>query len=181
MRPSPESPYGITKLSGEYYCRMFAIQGRLCTACLRYFNVYGPRQDPASQYAAAIPHFIARALAGEPLTIFGDGLQTRDFVFVKDVVAANIHCALHEDLDSVYNVACGTRISVNQLAETIVRACGSGSEIRYAAERPGDVKHSVACVDRLAEAGFRARTPLVEGLGATVAYFRDLTSPARGC
>ena len=88
MLPEPKSPYAITKLDGEYYCGMFTREGRLPTACLRYFNVFGPRQDPKSQYAAAVPIFIDRAMKNEPITIYGDGEQTRDFIYVKDIVAA---------------------------------------------------------------------------------------------
>lgn len=93
MLPEPKSPYAVTKLDGEYYCRMFHNEGWLKTACMRYFNVFGPRQDPKSQYAAAVPIFIDKALRNEPITIFGDGLQTRDFIYVKDVVAANVFLA----------------------------------------------------------------------------------------
>ena len=93
MFPEPKSPYAITKLDGEYYCRMFAAEGKLQTACLRYFNVFGPRQDPKSQYAAAVPIFIHRALKHEPITIYGDGEQTRDFIYVKDIAAANVYAA----------------------------------------------------------------------------------------
>ena len=93
MFPEPKSPYAVTKLDGEYYCGMFAREGWLPTACLRYFNVFGPRQDPKSQYAAAVPIFIDRALKNEPIRIFGDGEQTRDFIYVKDIVAANAFMA----------------------------------------------------------------------------------------
>ncbi len=172
MIPEPKSPYAITKLDGEYYCNMFTQTGRLQTACLRYFNVFGPRQDPASAYAAAVPIFIAKALAGEPLTIFGDGEQTRDFIYVKDIVAANVFLATHPELTGVFNVAYGGKITINDLAQKIIRLTNSKSEIRRLDERPGDVKHSRAAVDRLAAAGFQASHTFDEALAATIAYFK---------
>ena len=156
MLPEPKSPYAITKLDGEFYCKMFADEGRLQTACLRYFNVFGPRQDPRSQYAAAVPIFIDRALRHEPITIYGDGEQTRDFIFVKDIAAANAFFATQSPATGVFNVAYGQRITINDLATTICRLTGSRSEIRHAPARPGDVKHSMAAIDRLRAAGFAA-------------------------
>ena len=164
MFPEPKSPYAITKLDGEYYCKMFAAEGRLQTASLRYFNVFGPRQDPKSQYAAAVPIFIDRAVKGEPLTIFGDGEQTRDFVYVKDIVAANVFFATESSETGVFNVAYGQRITINELAKTICRLLSSRSEITYLGERPGDVKHSMAAIDRLRAAGFAPQGSLQIGL-----------------
>jgi nucleoside-diphosphate-sugar epimerase len=155
MLPEPKSPYAITKLDGEFYCKMFADEGRLPTACLRYFNVFGPRQDPKSQYAAAVPIFIDRAVKNRPITIFGDGEQTRDFIFVKDIVAANVFFATQSPATSVFNVAYGQRITINELARTICRLTGSRSEIKYAAERPGDVKHSLASIKKTARRRIR--------------------------
>ncbi|AQT68337.1 UDP-glucose 4-epimerase [Anaerohalosphaera lusitana] len=174
MLPEPKSPYAITKLDGEYYCRMFAEEGRLETCCLRYFNVFGPRQDPNSAYAAAaVPIFISKALANEPITIFGDGTQTRDFIYVKDIVAANIYAAANENCRGVYNVAYGKRLSINDLAERIIRLTGSKSEIHYAPERPGDVKHSQACIDQIVQAGFTPDCDFDSGLLATIDYFKN--------
>ena len=116
MLPEPKSPYAITKLDGEYYCRMFTTEGRLQTACLRYFNVFGPRQDPKSQYAAAVPIFIDRAVKNQPITIYGDGEQTRDFIYVKDIAAANAFFATESPATGVFNVAYGGRITINDLA-----------------------------------------------------------------
>ena len=160
----------MTKLSDEYYCTMFANEGWLDTACLRYFNVFGPRQDPKSQYAAAIPIFVAKALANEPITVFGDGEQTRDFIYVKDVVAANAHFALGS-ATGVYNVAYGGRITINVLARRIVELTGSRSEIVHLPERPGDVKHSMAAVDKLDATGFVPSADFDEGLAATIDFF----------
>ena len=144
MLPEPKSPYAVTKLDGEYYCRMFTDQGWLNTACMRYFNVFGPRQDPQSQYAAAVPIFVERAIRSEPITIFGDGLQTRDFVYVKDIVAANICLAQRDELSGVYNIANGQTITIKGLAEKIVALTNSKSKIQFAPERAGDIKHSRA-------------------------------------
>jgi UDP-glucose 4-epimerase len=172
MYPEPKSPYAVTKLSGEYYCGMFAAEGRLATTCLRYFNVFGPRQDPGSQYAAAVPIFVSRALKGETITIFGDGEQTRDFIYVKDIVAANAFFATHQDMGGVYNVAYGGSITINDLATRIVELTGSSSEIAHAPERAGDVKHSRAAVERLAATGFEPTSDFDAGLAKTVDFFR---------
>ena len=174
MLPEPKSPYAVTKLDGEYYCKMFNDEGRLKTACMRYFNVFGPRQDPKSQYAAAVPIFIDKALKNEPITIFGDGEQTRDFVYVKDVVAANAYLAQKPTLSGVYNVAYGKSITVNDLAKKIVDLTGSKSEIKYADERPGDVKHSMAAVDKLCHDGMTLNDNFQIGLRDTINFFQKL-------
>ena len=172
MRPEPRSPYAVTKLDGEYYGALFQTEGWLNTAVLRYFNVFGPRQDPRSPYAAAVPIFVHRAVKHEPITIYGDGEQTRDFVFVKDVVAANAHLAMRPDLSGVYNVACGGRITINDLARTIVRLTGSRSSVQHAPERAGDIKHSLASIDRLRATGFRPAFTFDAGLASTIDFFR---------
>lgn len=171
MVPEPKSPYAVTKLDGEYYLDMYRRAYGVPTVSLRYFNVYGPRQDPKSPYAAAVPIFIHRALRHEDITIFGDGEQTRDFVYVKDVVAANAFAAEGE-ADGVFNVARGGRITIKELAEEIVARTGSHSTIHYGPERAGDVKHSQADVGRLREAGFSAAYPFDEALDETIAYYR---------
>ncbi len=172
MRPEPKSPYAVTKLDGEYYCGMFDREDRLHTACLRYFNVFGPRQDPNSQYAAAVPIFISRALQNLPLTIYGDGEQTRDFIFVKDIVAANVHLATNSDSTGVFNVAYGGRITINDLAQQIIELTESKSEIKYAPERAGDVKHSTACIDALRKTGFTPTSSFSEGMAQTIEFFK---------
>lgn len=171
MLPEPKSPYAVTKLDGEYYCRIFTETGRLQTACLRYFNVFGPRQNPKSAYAAAVPIFLEKALANEPLTVFGDGGQTRDFIFVRDVVAANVFMAEHE-FTGVYNVAYGGRITIDDLAKEIIRLTGSSSKILHLAERPGDVRHSMAAVEKLRATGIVPVHTFEEGLAETVKFFR---------
>ena len=167
MFPEPKSPYAITKLDGEYYCKMFTQEGKLQTACLRYFNVFGPRQDPKSAYAAAVPIFIEKALNNEDLTIFGDGEQTRDFVFVKDVVAANAFFAQSE-FTGVHNIAYGGKITINDLASEIIRLTGSKSKIIHLPERAGDVKHSMAAVDKLKATGFVPNHTFAEALAYTI-------------
>ncbi|HEX3623939.1 MAG TPA: NAD-dependent epimerase/dehydratase family protein [Verrucomicrobiae bacterium] len=173
MLPEPKSPYAITKLDGEFYCKMFSDEGRLETTCLRYFNVFGPRQDPKSQYAAAVPIFIDRALKNEPITIYGDGEQTRDFIYVKDVVAANVFFATQSNETGVFNVASGKRITVSALAKTICELTGSRSAILYAPERAGDVKHSCASVDKISGKGFVPVDNRENNLRATIEFFRD--------
>ena len=174
MIPEPKSPYAITKLDGEYYCGMYASEGKLQTACMRYFNVFGPRQDPGSAYAAAIPIFISKAVANEPITIYGDGEQTRDFIYVKDIVAANVFMA-QSDFTGVYNVAYGAKITINDLANKIIEITGSKSEIVHLEERAGDVKHSMAGIDKLLSTGFKPNSSFAEGMQKTVEFFQPST------
>lgn len=175
MLPEPRSPYAVTKLDGEYYCQLCNESGRLATTALRFFNVFGPRQDPNGAYAAAVPIFIQRALAGETLTIYGAGEQTRDFIYVKDIVAANVFAAMTPGITGVFNAGYGRQITVRELAQRIIALAGSRSEIRYAPERPGDVRHSRANVDKLIAAGFRPSGSLEAGLAATLEYFRSVS------
>jgi len=172
MQPEPKSPYASSKLAGEVYCKLSVGRG-LPTTCLRYFNVFGPRQDPKSQYAAAVPIFIDRALKNQSITIFGDGEQTRDFVYVKDVVAANVFFAKESNETGVVNIASGTRITINELAKTICYLTGSGSEIRHAAERAGDVKHSWASIDKARSQGFVPAPHFEDNLRQTIEYFKN--------
>lgn len=176
MRPAPKSPYGVTKLDGEYYLEMYRQYG-LSTVSLRYFNVYGPHQDPNSAYAAAIPIFFRKALLGEPIGIFGDGEQTRDFVFVEDVAAANLFVAEKRELNGVFNVATGRYITINELAATIRELTGSRSEIAYLPPRAGDIVASWCVPDRLRQAGFQARTELRQGLEKTARHWMS-SNPA---
>lgn len=174
MFPEPKSPYAETKLSDEYYCGIYTREGKLPTACLRYFNVFGPRQDPASQYAAAIPIFVSRAVRNLPITIYGDGEQTRDFIYVKDIAAANAFFAMESAATGVFNVAYGGRITIGELARKIIALTNSGSELVFAAERPGDVKHSLAGIEKLRGTGFVPQSDFDRGLSATIAYFLSL-------
>src|SRR6266699_4135797 len=172
MLAEPRSPYAGSKYEAERHCRSFTDEGRLATVSLRYFNVFGPYQDPRGEYTAAVPAFIEKAIRDEPITIFGDGRQTRDFIYVKDVVAANAFFALKSLATGVFNVACGKQVTITNLALTIRNLTKSSSTIDYGAERPGDVKHSVAGVDKIQTAGFRPVCDLAEGLRATIEFFK---------
>ena len=143
----PQSPYAVAKLTGEYYCSLFTSLYGLKTACLRYFNVYGPRQDPHSDYAAVIPRFIHRVKHGQPPIIYGDGEQTRDFIFVNDVVRMNIR-AMESGSEGVYNVASGKETSVNQLAHVVLALSKKSMTPKYEKGRQGEVKHSVADISK---------------------------------
>ncbi|OGV48975.1 MAG: dTDP-glucose 4,6-dehydratase [Lentisphaerae bacterium GWF2_52_8] len=171
MLPEPKSPYAITKLDGEFYCKMFNDEGKLPTTCFRYFNVFGPRQDPKSAYAAAIPIFTAKAIANETISIYGDGEQTRDFVYVKDIAAANAFMAMN-NCSGVYNVGYGRRISINELVKLIIKNTNSKSKIEYLPPRLGDVKHSLAAIDKILATGFKPSGEFEKGLAATVEFFR---------
>lgn len=171
MTPAPMSPYAVTKLTDEHYCRVFTSLFDLPTVALRYFNVFGPKQDPASQYAAVIPNFITRILAGEPPVIHGDGRQTRDFTFVRDVVRANI-LAAESDAVGVFNVACQKRIDLLELAGTIMDLVGTRVDPVHEASRPGDVRDSLADISRAAGAfGYAPAYTLNDGLKETIQWF----------
>jgi nucleoside-diphosphate-sugar epimerase len=172
MPAEPKSPYAKAKDEAERYCRSFTDEERLPTVCLRYFNVFGPYQNPASEYSAAVPAFIEKAFRNQPITIFGDGRQTRDFIYVKDVVAANAFFALKSQATDVFNVGCGREITITDLALTIRNLASSSSTIEYEAERPGDVKHSIAGVDKIQTAGFRPVCDLSAGLRPTIEFFK---------
>ncbi len=165
--PNPQSPYAATKLAGEYYCHVFHEVYGLPTVCLRYFNVYGPRQDPESQYAAVIPLFISRALDNRSFVIYGDGEQTRDFTYVKDVVDVNI-LAAESDAAGVYNVGRGERVTVNKLAGIVIGLAGNSVEPVYEQPRPGDILHSLADISRAREFGYEPKYDLEEGLKETL-------------
>ena len=174
MIPKPLSPYAASKLAGEHYCSVYARVYGLSTVSLRYFNIFGPRQDPRSQYAAVIPIFASHLIAGTQPTIFGDGEQSRDFTFIENVVDANIRASLcGEARGDVVNVACGERYTLNGLFEMMRGILGSSVEPRYEPPRPGDVKHShadISAAHRLL--GYEARVPFAEGLRRTLAWYR---------
>ncbi len=175
MLPNPKSPYAASKLAGEYYCSIFNANYGLPTVALRYFNVFGPRQNPKSDYAAAVPKFITAFLKNESPTIFGTGHQTRDFVFVGDVVSANIKACERgqEALGKVVNIGSGKRSSIEDLAKEIKNRTQSSAEIRYAPERAGDVKDSLADITlakRYLE--IEAPTSLEKGLEETIAWYK---------
>ncbi|HEX6537395.1 MAG TPA: SDR family oxidoreductase [Gemmatimonadaceae bacterium] len=171
MVARPLSPYAVSKLAGEQYCRAFHASFGLPTVALRYFNVFGPRQDPTSQYAAVIPKFATAALAGESPTIFGDGEQTRDFTFIANVVRANLLActAGPAAFGEVVNIGCGERISVNELWRRIRALVGASVEARHEPARTGDVRDSLAALDRARELiGYEPVVSVDEGLRATV-------------
>jgi UDP-glucose 4-epimerase len=172
MTPNPLSPYAVSKLVGEYYCQVFTRVYGLPTITLRYFNVYGPHQDPASEYAAVIPRFITRLLDHQNIIIFGDGQQTRDFTFVADVVRANI-LAAENRISGVFNAAGGKRITLNDLAQMIMMLCKNTVDIVYEDVRPGDIKHSLADISK-ANKGFDylPKYDINEGLKETIKWFQ---------
>lgn len=170
MKPSPLSPYAVGKLAAENYCQVFSAVYGLPTACLRYFNVYGPRQDPKSQYAAVIPRFISCALAGKPPVIFGDGEQTRDFTFVKDVAMANI-LAAGSKMTGVFNISRGESVTINQLIGMISKLTGNKIKPVHQAERTGDIKHSLADISKARAFGYDPKYDLKTGLTETLRWF----------
>lgn len=173
MKPAPKTPYSITKLDGEYYAQMYSEQFGLNTTTLRFFNVFGERQNPKSQYAAAVPIFIEKAVNNEDITIYGDGLQTRDFVYVKDIVQACSLAAESPIKTGVFNVAYGKTITILELAETIIKIIDSKSKIKFEPERAGDIKHSLAYVkDTMDILKFNPNWDLLKGLEATIKYFK---------
>lgn len=166
MLPEPKSPYAITKLDGEHYLNLYHVPGKFETCAVRFFNVFGPRQNPKGGYAAAVPIFYERARKSETIRIFGDGEQTRDFIFVKDIVSA-MDFASSASIHGVYNVGYGSHVSINELARTIVEITASNSTVEYLPNRPGDVKHSLASVSRLLSAGWSPQFDLESGLRIT--------------
>jgi UDP-glucose 4-epimerase len=175
MAAAPLSPYAASKLAGEAYCQAFSEVYGLPTVALRYFNVFGPRQDPASPYSAVIPRFIAAALAGEALTIFGDGTQSRDFVYVANVVAANLlACAAPNAVGHVINVAAGRRLSLLDLVAHLRTLLGPENiRVQHLAPRPGDVLHSSASLARARRLlGYRPHMTFLRGLRETINAMR---------
>ena len=169
MTPEPMTPYAVTKLDGEFYLKMYQDQWNVPTASLRYFNVFGPRQNPKSAYAAAVPIFINNALQNKPITIYGDGLQSRDFIYVKDVVKANILAA--KTGSQMYNVALGHSTSILELAERIIEITNSKSPIQFLEERSGDIKHSKADPSKFNDLGFKPDYSIAAALEETIDFY----------
>lgn len=171
----PVSPYALQKHAGEAWCRLYRDLYGLETVVLRYFNIYGPRQDPASDYAAAIPLFVSAALEGRPITVFGDGEQTRDFVYAADVAEANWRAACIDDAaGDTLNIAGGRAVTVNELIRALRCCLGTDIPVRYGPPRPGDIRHSRADVSRAKSVlGFEAETPLEDGLQRTIEAHRS--------
>ena len=172
MLPQPLSPYAVSKLVGEYYCQVFTRVYGLPTVSLRYFNVFGPCQNPHSQYAAVIPKFITAALKGEPLTVYGDGEQSRDFTYIENVVQANLLAMQSERaVGKVYNVACGGRYTLNELIRLLQGILGKQLDVQYLPPRAGDVKHSMASIEAAErDLGYRVLVDFEEGLRRTVKW-----------
>jgi UDP-glucose 4-epimerase len=177
MRPAPVSPYAVSKLTGELYCQVFAGAYGLETVCLRYFNVFGPHQDPASEYAAVIPRFVTAALAGKRVSIFGDGTQSRDFCYIDNTVEANLGAGsapAAEASGRVFNVACGLATSLNDVVRHIGEILGKPLAVDYAAPRVGDVKHSLADITAArTHLGYRAAISFSEGLRRTISWYAE--------
>lgn len=171
MIPEPMTPYAITKLDGEFYLKMYQDQWDVPTASLRYFNVFGPRQNPQSAYAAAVPIFINKALQNQPITIYGDGSQTRDFIYVKDVVKANILAS--QIGNETYNVALGYSTSILELAEKIIQITNSKSQIQFLEERSGDIKHSKADPTKFNNLGFKPNHSIESALEETIRFYHQ--------
>ncbi|MCK4456642.1 MAG: SDR family oxidoreductase [Thermoplasmata archaeon] len=176
MQPDADSPYAASKIVGEQYCRLFTKVYDLPTVILRCFNVYGPRQDISSPYASVIPRFVTAIARGDRPQVFGDGKQTRDFIYVEDVVDAFTLAATATGAEGeTFNVASGEGTSVLELLERVSGIVGSKTEPEFLAERPGDVKHSLADVSRAgSKLGFAPRVGIEEGLRRTVDYFMSL-------
>jgi nucleoside-diphosphate-sugar epimerase len=173
MIPNPLSPYGAQKLFGEIYCQVFTRTYGLETVGLRYFNVFGPRQDPSSQYSGVLALFIPAVLQDRRPTIYGDGLQSRDFTYVQNVVHANLlACMVPGVGGQVFNIACGDRITVNSMLQQINKLTGKDISPIYAEPRVGDIKHSQADITRAREhLGFEPKVTFEEGLRRTIAWY----------
>lgn len=184
MLPSPISPYAVQKLAGEMYLTSFARVYGLKTVSLRYFNIFGPYQDPTSQYSGVLAKFITQMLADQPCTIFGDGEQSRDFTYVENAASANLLAckASSERVNGkVFNVATGTRVSLNETFRLLAEITGYKRKPEYAGARPGDVKHSLADISRSREAlGYEVLTGFEEGLRLTVEWYKHSMVPTLG-
>lgn len=174
MPPQPMSPYAVSKLAGEHYCRVFSMNYGLPTVSLRYFNIFGPRQDPTSDYAAVVPKFVTMLIEKKRPIVYGDGKQTRDFTYVENAVEANLlACHSQKAVGEFMNIACGDRVAVAGLSWMIGEIVGFECEPKLKPARPGDVRHSLADIEKALDLiGYRPRVTLREGLERTVAWFR---------
>ncbi|MFQ5601410.1 MAG: SDR family oxidoreductase [Candidatus Krumholzibacteriia bacterium] len=179
--PRPMSPYAVQKWVGEQYCKVFSDLYGLDSVALRYFNVFGPRQDPNSHYAAVIPIFVTRLLGDATPTIFGDGEQSRDFTFIDNVVSANLKaCEGGPKNGRVVNVACGERFTLNELHRTLCNLIGTNRGPNYDDPRPGDVRHSMADISRARDLlGFEPEVDFRAGLERTIEWYRTVLSASR--
>lgn len=180
MVPAPLSPYANTKLACEYYCQIYDSLYDLPTVALRYFNIFGPNQDPSSQYSAVVPKFIFALLTGAQPTIFGDGEQSRDFTYIANAVNTNILAAESEDVrGEVFNVACGERFTLLTLLDYLNDIIGTDIKPIFADERPGDIKHSLAQISKVETMlGYKTLGDFKQGLKETVAHFKEIMQAA---
>jgi len=182
MTPNPISPYAVAKLASEYYMVSFFRCYGLETVSLRYFNIFGPRQDPISPYSGVLAKFITQMLRGEQPTIFGDGSQSRDFTYIDNAVSANLLAAqapTAKVAGRVFNVATGTRVDLNQTFELLKKMTGYSGNVKYAAERGGDIKHSLADITLATKAlGYEPKVNFEEGLQRTVEWYRGQSKAA---
>ncbi|MBU8933319.1 MAG: SDR family oxidoreductase [candidate division Zixibacteria bacterium] len=175
LRPSPLSPYAVTKLTAEYYLNVYWELYGFPTVALRYFNIFGPRQDPGSEYAAVIPKFIIALAENTPPTVYGDGEQSRDFTYIDNCVQANILAATDDRIrGDQFNVACGGQFTLNQLLDQLRNIIGTQTKANYEETRQGDIKHSFATIDKLGKFGYNPTVGFEEGLRRTVQFFREV-------
>lgn len=177
---TPLSPYAVTKFAGEYYCQLFSRLYGIEAVSLRYFNVFGPRQDPNSQYSAAIPLFISRILKGESPIVFGNGEQSRDFTYVENVVTANLLASeANITPGETFNIACGKQTTINKLINSIIKILGANVPIIFTAGRPGEIMHSVADISKAKRTlGYTPNIDLEEGLDRTIRWYQQEESSA---
>jgi UDP-glucose 4-epimerase len=174
MVPSPLSPYAVTKLTAEYYLKVYWELYRFPTVALRYFNIFGPRQDPNSEYAAVVPKFITCLMNDQQPVVFGDGEQSRDFTYIDNCVQINILAATNEAMvGDQYNVACGGQFTLNDLLDKLRKIIGSDTQAIYTETRQGDIMHSFASIDKAKAFGYDPRIGFDEGLRHTVEYFKQ--------
>jgi nucleoside-diphosphate-sugar epimerase len=175
MMPDPLSPYAVTKLAGEYYCKVYWQLYKFPAVALRYFNIFGPSQDPGSEYAPVVPRFINRLLVNQPPTVYGDGEQSRDFTFVDNAVQANLLAMKSDGMTGgVFNVGCGYQFTLNQLLGKLRGIIGVKTPAHYEPARLGDIRHSYASIDLLTGHGYKPEPSLDEALRRTVEYFASL-------
>lgn len=172
MVPSPLSPYAISKLTNEYYCRVYWQLYKFPTVALRYFNIFGPYQDPKSEYAAVIPRFITALRDNRRPTVYGDGEQSRDFTYIDNCIQANLLASVTDGMvGQAFNVGCGAQFTLNQLLDYLRKIMHSGTQANYEPPRSGDIRHSYAAIDQIKRFGYKPSVDFVEGLKRTVAFF----------